>query len=183
MSNGYNEMSTIAAIVADELGQNVNDMFSMTRKRSVVYARQIFHYFCKKYLQETLETIGKFSEVMGRPHPHDHATVLHGHRSTKDLMTIDRVYKRKIEKIEERVIREILDPQADTYLKKTKTSIVEDIFIKEHMEFISKLKELVYKLSRDKNIKDLDELLKYQERKENGRIRETAQSYSSVGVV
>lgn len=184
MNKAYKEMSAMAAIVADELGLDAVEMFSMNRKRSLVYGRQIFHYMCKRYLNETLEYIGKFSKAMGRPKEHDHATVLHGFRAVKDLISVDRVYLRKVEAIENRIQEEVIDPiKKDKPTRKLKHSIVEEIFAEENMEFLSKLKHLVSKLSKNKDLNELNEIIKYQEEINNGRVREASQSYSSVGMV
>lgn len=184
MKNAHKEMGTMAVIVADELGLDAMEMFSMNRKRSLVYGRQIFHYMCKRYLNETLEFIGKFSKVMGRPKEHDHATVLHGYRAVKDLISVDKVYLRKVEAIENRIQEEVINAkEKEKPARRLKHSIVEEIFAEENMEFLSKLKDLVSKLSRNKNIDELNEILKYQEEINNGRVREASQSYSSMGVV
>lgn len=184
MNKAYKEMSAMAAIVADELGLDAVEMFSMNRKRSLVYGRQIFHYMCKRYLNETLEFIGKFSKIMGRPTEHDHATVLHGFRSVKDLISVDKVYNRKVELIAERIQREVIDVKKSSPTpRKFKYSMVEEIFVEENMEFLSKLKDLVYRLSRNKDVNEVNEILKYQEEINNGRVREASQGYSSVGVV
>lgn len=184
MNNSYKEMSAMAVIVADELGLDTVQMFSMNRKRSLVYGRQIFHYMCKRHLNETLEVIGKFSKAMGRPKEHDHATVLHGFRAVKDLISVDRVYLRKVESIENRIQEEVINvKQSEKPARRLKHSIVEEIFAEENMEFLSRLKDLVSKLSRNKDINELNEIIKYQEEINNGRVREASQSYSSVGVV
>jgi hypothetical protein len=183
MNKSFKEMGIISAIVADELMLDPKEMFAVSRKRELVYGRQVFHYVCKRYLRETLDVIGKFSKVMGRPEPHDHATVLYSYRSVKDLVSVDKAYRKKIERIEERVQSEMLFNKQRDFIVKSKETLVDDLFMEENGEFLIALKQLVLKLSKNKNMDEIQEMLKYQEDLENGRVRKIAQSYSSLGMV
>ena len=183
MKAEYKQMAIIAAIVSDECGVGTQEMFMFSRKRGIVFGRQIFHYMCKKYLNETFEKIGMFSKVMGRTTPHDHASVIHGVKVITDLIEVDRVYRSKIEGIEERLQSELIQCADTDAQNKTVDWIVDEVFVAENDSFLAKIKELVIKLSRNRDLDEVEDIIKYQEEKEHGRLRKVAQSYSSVGVV
>ena len=183
MAKVFEEMNIIANIVAEEFHVTPKEMFSKSRKRSLVYARQVFHYICKRKIKETLFVIGKFSEHMGREEPHDHATVLYGHKCVSDLTTVDKIYRAKIERIEDRVERELLAYKEKDAFQTLKNRFVEDIFMRENGEFIEAVKTLVYRLSKNRDTEEVNKLLQHQYELENGGIRQATQSDNTVGVV
>lgn len=67
-----------------------------TRKKEVVYARQILYYLIQKYGNWKLWTIATFEMY----HRKDHATVLHGVKKVKGFMKVDKVEKMFIQEAE-----------------------------------------------------------------------------------
>ena len=70
-------------------GQLSATLQAKTRKREIVFARQLIFYFCKKYTKETLAQIGlNYSK--------DHATVLYAIKTINNLIDTDRNIHAKI---------------------------------------------------------------------------------------
>ncbi len=67
---------------------------SASRKREIVQARQVTMYFIKNHTELSLSQIG--SHVGNR----NHATVLHGYNTVKNLSEVDRGFRSDIESIE-----------------------------------------------------------------------------------
>lgn len=71
---------------------------SDSRKREVVMARQLAHYFSKKFTKLSLAKIG--DEIGGL----DHTTVLHSIKTVKNLCDTDKEYFRKFKEIRDKII-------------------------------------------------------------------------------
>lgn len=70
-----------------------------TRKREIVKARQLCHYFANKYKKGSLATIGY---AFGKK---DHATVLHSCSTVNNLMDTDKKYSWEVKRIDELIIK------------------------------------------------------------------------------
>lgn len=66
------------------------EMFSSTRKQSVIERRQIFHYLASLYSRSSLDDIGGVSVLYGRPRPMDHATIKHSKQTISNLLDVDK---------------------------------------------------------------------------------------------
>jgi hypothetical protein len=84
-----------------------------TRKKEVVFARQLIMYFCMKFKVGTQAAVG---EMLGNK---DHATVLHAIKSINNYMDTDKAKKGKIEYYE-MLIRKVIH-------LKTKTDNLKDL--------------------------------------------------------
>lgn len=68
-----------------------------TRKQEVVQARQVAMYFCKKYTNHSLKTIGL--HFGGR----DHTTVIHAIKNVEDFVEVDPKYREMVEEIRNKI--------------------------------------------------------------------------------
>ena len=84
----------IQKVVCDYFKVPVNDMFSSSRKRTIVQARQASMYFVKKYTELSLAQIGA---NCGNK---DHATVLHACRTVENMKDTDKIFKEQLEDID-----------------------------------------------------------------------------------
>lgn len=84
---------SIALKVSYELGINMSDMKSKSRKRPIVIARQIAMYFIRKYTKTTLKQIGK---MFGN---RDHSTVIYSCDTVEDLMQTNKKFNSLISRI------------------------------------------------------------------------------------
>lgn len=75
---------------------NIN---TKNRKREIVQARQIMHYFSKKYTSYSLAKIG---EKIGNK---NHSTVLYGDREIKKRITVERFLREDIEILDHEFIK------------------------------------------------------------------------------
>lgn len=78
-----NRLSDIVEAVEKYFGITMERMKSKTRKREVVYARQICMYFICAKTNISLKTIG---ELFGE---RDHTTVIHSRDNIKNLIDVD----------------------------------------------------------------------------------------------
>lgn len=83
----------IQRIVCDFMNIEEDRVRGKTRKREVVRARQIAMYFCKKYTQHSLKTIGL--HFGGR----DHSTVIHANNTVADQMETDDQFRNTVNEI------------------------------------------------------------------------------------
>lgn len=68
-----------------------------TRKREVVEAKQIGHFFSKKLTKDSLATIGSQIGDM------DHCTVLHSIKTVNNLLETNKEFKAKLELLEKQL--------------------------------------------------------------------------------
>ena len=79
--------------VCDHYGMQTSLLFSKTRKREIVQARQLAMYLAKEHTDNSLSKIGK---MIGNK---DHATVLHACRTVKGQIEIDKNFRAEVEEI------------------------------------------------------------------------------------
>jgi len=63
-----------------------------TRKKEFVYARQLYSYFCRNFINESLNNIGKFINK-------DHATIIWGNKQINNYYEFDKGVKSQVDKI------------------------------------------------------------------------------------
>ena len=84
----------IQKVVCDYFKVPVSEIFSASRKRTIVQARQVSMYFVKKYTELSLAQIG--TECGDK----DHATVLHACRTVENMKATEKVFKEQLEDID-----------------------------------------------------------------------------------
>lgn len=87
----------ILIVVCDYFNLSPEMIHAKTRKREIVKARQIAHYFSKSLTKSSLATIG--AKIGGK----DHATVLHSCKTVNNLFDTDKRYRFQIEEIEKKL--------------------------------------------------------------------------------
>jgi chromosomal replication initiator protein len=85
----------IQATVCNYFSLDQSLIYTKSRKREIVQARQITMYLSKKYTDYSLSRIG---DLVGKK---DHATVLHACKIVKDLIEIDQSFRSDVEDIEQ----------------------------------------------------------------------------------
>jgi len=85
----------IQEVVCSQLKLERKLLFSKSRKREIVQARQIAMYLAKKHTEYSLSRIG---EVLGKK---DHATVLHACKTVKNQMDYDKTFSGLVNLIEQ----------------------------------------------------------------------------------
>tara|TARA_R110002012_G_scaffold16404_4_gene63414 strand:+ start:13381 stop:13680 length:300 start_codon:yes stop_codon:yes gene_type:complete len=83
-----------ANAVADKFHLNLGDMFTNSRKREIVEARQMLYFLCRER-PIRLNYIQRFMEENGLPI--SHSTILHGIRRAKEFVSNDDDYKNIID--------------------------------------------------------------------------------------
>jgi len=92
-----NTVEKIRDAVCDYFALSVEAISTKSRKREVVQARQIAMYLSKQHTKNSLAFIG---ETIGQ---RDHATVLHACKIEKDLIGIDKNFRKSIQTIEQKL--------------------------------------------------------------------------------
>ncbi|MDR2064303.1 MAG: chromosomal replication initiator protein DnaA [Prevotellaceae bacterium] len=87
----------IKRTVCDYFGLSIDIIYSKTRKREIVQARQIAMYFARNMTKHSLAMIGV--EIGGK----DHATVLHACKIVEDIYDTDKVFRQHVTEIEKRI--------------------------------------------------------------------------------
>lgn len=67
----------IKKVVSDAVNLPVELIFSKTRKKEVVFARQLYHFLMVRFTTKTIVDIGKLTINGEIVNMHDHSTVLH----------------------------------------------------------------------------------------------------------
>jgi hypothetical protein len=173
-----------AELIAKAYDLDCKMMFSKTRKKKYVEARQIFHYFAFKHLGFTLSHIGDFSKQMGRPEPHYHATVLHGYRTINDRKSVDRKFNVYMTTFEDELLEEVMINKQALDQRNAEIDQITKKAILTHNELIfEKIKKLVAQVIKGDSEKDLDELIDIQVNKNHGRLYKASQSDNVLGKV
>lgn len=86
-------IDTIQDLVADYYDVSVADLKSKSRKKELVYPRQVAMYFAKEFTNLSLKSIGY--HFGGR----DHSTVIHAIQTISDLMEQEDAVKEAVQKI------------------------------------------------------------------------------------
>lgn len=92
------DMENIIAIVLNKKNLTEESLITKSRRRELVYARQLCMYLVHKYSRVTLRTIGE--RLGGR----DHTTVIHSKQTVMDLMYTDPVIKQEVEDLQFMII-------------------------------------------------------------------------------
>jgi len=88
------DLENIREIVFRYYGLEPDLINSKSRIRPISNARQIVHYFSRKYTNFSLTEIGWFQGMK------NHATVLYSNKIIKTLLTCDKILQKDIEEIE-----------------------------------------------------------------------------------
>lgn len=91
----------IINMVAERKGLCPKEMITKTRKREIVYARQLCAYLLTKFTILSLSVIGK--RLGGR----DHTTVIHCRQLIMDLIDSDPLVTHEVEELEMLVVKTI----------------------------------------------------------------------------
>lgn len=105
-------LETIILVIENGEGINRSDMFKKTRKRDIIFARQLVQYFCKVFNISSLAIIGR--NTGGK----DHATVLHSYKTINNLIDTDKYIAEKVKKYHSQLLF------TEEYIKK-KNSLME----------------------------------------------------------
>ncbi len=88
----------IKNIVCDYFNISRETLFSNSRKREIVQARQIAMYMARNHINCSFSTIG--SEIGGK----DHATVVHACSTVSDLVSTDKSFKQYVSDIDKIIV-------------------------------------------------------------------------------
>ncbi len=84
---------TILKTICKELQMDFDEVKNRkTRKKEFVYARQLYSYFCRNFINESLNNIGKFINK-------DHATIIWGNKQINNYYEFDKGVKNQVDKI------------------------------------------------------------------------------------
>lgn len=86
----------ILRVVCEYYEIDRDTIFSLSRKKNIVFPRQVLFHFCALYTKLNLRQIGQ----MGTYYSHkakDHATVLHAKRVVQDIYDTDRTFRHEYE--------------------------------------------------------------------------------------
>lgn len=81
----YIELDSVIDIIAREMDVSVDEIKSKKRTKKITEARQLYMYFARELLNESLVAIGKTVD-------RDHSTVLHGIKKIEQKMTTDNFF-------------------------------------------------------------------------------------------
>ena len=71
----------IKEVVAEVTGVVFEQINQKTRKREVIYARQLFHFLCRKFTTNSLKAIGQLTTTN-----YDHSTIINSIASIVDII-------------------------------------------------------------------------------------------------
>lgn len=87
----------IMEAVEEKTGVLRSHLYGKSRLTSIVTARQIFCYLCRKYTKLSMVDIGK---MLGK----DHSTIVHSVKKAKIYKEYDKEFQEKLKAIEDRLI-------------------------------------------------------------------------------
>ena len=86
-----------ASAIADQFHLSLDQMFTKTKRRDIVDARQMLYYLCMErpirisYIQRFLEEHG---------HTTTHSTIIHGYKKAKELIESDQDFQEAVNKLQ-----------------------------------------------------------------------------------
>ena len=154
------------------------------KKRDLAAAKTPIRRRKKAENQKTLKEIGDFSMKMGRPHGHNHASVLHAYHKIKGYAQIDKSFAKKLDQLEERISKVL-------FLEKFNSRkaiehcefIINQIMDEDDNEWLEALHDLISDLYKEKRKQDIVDLRNELIIKYNERIYQTSQDDTGMGVV
>lgn len=177
-------LTAIAEIVSKDYSITTKEMFNPSRKKIFAEARQIFHYLAYKHLKFPLAVIGAFSKFMGRNKSQHHATVLYSVRSIEDRISIDKAFAQYISTLESFTEEKIFYVREEIKSRKVHAErLAKEYVIKKNQNLIRSLEQLITEIVKNGTTEDVQELLKIQIKKNNGRVHKTTQSDNVVDKV
>lgn len=90
----------IAELVCSHYNVPIDEVFTKTRKRTIVWARQVIMYFCYNHIDKQTS-----SEVGFRCGGKDHATVLHACKTVLNISEVDKVIFKELATLEKKVMQ------------------------------------------------------------------------------
>lgn len=144
-------MRLIAKIVCEHRRITIEQLFAKTRVRPIVEARQIYWYFCSQYLEDVAKSqLSYTAYLFDIPRKYHHATILHGIKNIKSWISVDKVYRDKIEEISREVNDAVItSPELTSAVRLKKMSAQISYLLSEQKEplfaeyLLSKLKNLI----------------------------------------
>lgn len=106
----------ILAQVTERYGITPVELFTRSRKRELVFKRQLFFYLCCRYTKKSQEYIGKLSERYGIK-KYDHATVLHSRVVIQNYIDTDREKRKEILSLQPIIYDDIPENQKDDHIQ------------------------------------------------------------------
>lgn len=137
-------MSPIKDIICEHFGMNKRNLNDYNRKREVLVPRQIYHYFARKYTNNSLSKIGK---------PFDHSTVFHSISTIENRIETENEFNFLINEIEYKIKNYFyLNIGDNVTFRSLKTDIIKEIL---RTDNISSLNLLLTKYSKKTEMKNL----------------------------
>ncbi len=91
------EITRIVFSTVQELTSvSCSDIMSSSRKKEIRIARQLSHYFLRKYTQLSTSEVGKITS-------NDHSTVLHSCKTVERDIKFDSIYRVLFERVESEI--------------------------------------------------------------------------------
>jgi chromosomal replication initiation ATPase DnaA len=87
-----------AEAVAKQFHLTLDQMFTKTKRREIVDARQMLYYLCMER-PIRISYIQRFMEENG--HTLSHSTIIHGYKQAKDLIGKDKDFKEIVSKLQD----------------------------------------------------------------------------------
>jgi chromosomal replication initiation ATPase DnaA len=106
----------IIKLVCESLGIELEYIKRRSRKREIVFARQIAMTMCCKYTAFSLNDIGNSFITMENPKGYDHATILHAKKTIADLKQTSKEVKSKVDNVEQYVVNGIIRLNESKYV-------------------------------------------------------------------
>lgn len=139
----------IKKVICEVLGVAQKEMFGRTRFKEYVQARHLYYYLSSKMTKVSLREISNLSNGLNP----NHATVIHGIRSIKDSIDVDKPFAKKVNEIIS-LINMVYN--ADKELSKLKSVLYDAV--KSELS-LSELKELIKNIHYEYNVQPHSEEL------------------------
>jgi hypothetical protein len=95
----FMSLRVIHAFVCEKTDIGFHDLFAVSRKREIVFKRQIFFFLARKITSMSLKTIGEYPLLYNQSKNH-HATVLHSSRVVNNLMYSNKTIRKQVSLLE-----------------------------------------------------------------------------------
>ena len=114
---------SISSVVTSHYGVTLKFLFQKTRKRDVVFKRQLLQQLLKKHTKLTLGAIGNLYKEEGSTY--EHCTIKHSVKTIDNQLDVDKSFRKEYDIINEKIIAkiqeiELKEKKKEEFIKQSK---------------------------------------------------------------
>ena len=149
MTSDKLKLYDVSDIVCKYYNVKESEIFIKTRKREILWKRQLFHYLARKYTIYSYESIGNYNDNCKL----DHSTIMHSCKTISNLIDVDKYLHKEVMQLE-MIIKEYI--RELEYFNTNSSIIKKMMLLCDHLNYNKEYKNEIYSdldciLTQEKN--------------------------------